>query len=61
MRRHQAGALIPQDVLCKWATRFPTATAVAKVLEERDIVTELTGQKKNRSYSYAAYIALRNK
>jgi len=27
-------------------------------LQELGIVTELTGQKKNRSYSYAAYIAL---
>jgi hypothetical protein len=28
------------------------------VLEDLGIVTELTGQKKNRSYSYTAYIAL---
>ena len=42
----------------KLATTFPTATAAVKVLEELGIVTELTGQKKNRSYSYAAYIAL---
>ena len=40
------------------ATTFPTATAAVKVLEDLGIVTELTGQKKNRSYSYAAYIAL---
>jgi Fic family protein len=42
----------------KLATTFPTATAAVKVLEELGIVTEVTGQKKNRSYSYAAYIAL---
>ena len=39
-------------------TSFPTANAAVKVLEELGIVAELTGQKKNRSYSYAAYIAL---
>jgi Fic family protein len=42
----------------KLATSFPTATAAVKVLEDLGIVAELTGQKKNRSYSYAAYIAL---
>ena len=40
------------------ATSFPTATAAVKVLEDLGIVTELMGQKKNCSYSYAAYIAL---
>lgn len=39
-------------------TTFPTATAAVKVLEGLGIVTELTGQKKNRSYSYKAYIDL---
>ncbi len=42
----------------KLGTTFPTANAAVKVLEDLGIVTELTGQKKNRSYSYAAYIAL---
>lgn len=42
----------------KLNTSFPTATAAVKVLEELGIVAELTGQKKNRSYSYAAYIDL---
>ena len=42
----------------KLATSFPTATAAVKVLEDLGIVSELTGQKKNRSYSYAAYIGL---
>ncbi len=41
----------------KLATSFPTANAAVKVLEELGIVTELTGQKKNRSYSYQAYVA----
>ena len=39
-------------------TSFPTATAAVKVLEELGIVTEVTGQKKNRSYSYQAYVEL---
>lgn len=39
-------------------TTFPTATAAVKVLERLGIVAELTGQKKNRSYSYKAYIDL---
>jgi hypothetical protein len=42
----------------KLATTFPTATAAVKVLEDLGIVAEVTGQKKNRSYSYTAYIAL---
>ena len=39
-------------------TSFPTATAAVKILENLGIVTELTGQKKNRSYSYQTYIDL---
>lgn len=39
-------------------TSFPTATAAVKVLEDLGIVTEVTGQKKNRSYSYQAYVEL---
>lgn len=39
-------------------TSFPTATAAVKVLEDLGIVTEMTGQKKNRSYSYQAYVEL---
>lgn len=39
-------------------TSFPTATAAVKQLEDLGIVTEQTGQKKNRSYGYQAYIAL---
>ncbi|MDP2264297.1 MAG: Fic family protein [Hydrogenophaga sp.] len=39
-------------------TTFPTASAAAKVLQELGIVTEVTGQKKNRVFSYQAYIDL---
>jgi Fic family protein len=39
-------------------TSFPTATAAVKVLEDLGIVAEMTGQKKNRSYSYQAYVEL---
>ncbi len=39
-------------------TSVPTATAAVKVLEAMGIVTEITGQKKNRSYSYQAYVDL---
>ena len=33
-------------------TTFPTATNAVRALEDLGIVTERTGQKKNRSYSY---------
>ena len=39
-------------------TTFPTASAAVRLLEELGIVSELTGQKKNRIYSYQSYIAL---
>jgi len=42
-------------------TSFPTATVAVKVLEDLGIVTEVTGQKKNRSYSYQAYVELLSK
>jgi len=42
-------------------TSFPTATAAVKVLEDLGIVAEMTGQKKNRSYSYQAYVELLSK
>jgi Fic family protein len=42
----------------KLETSFPTANAAVKVLSELGIVTEMTGQKKNRTYSYQAYIEL---
>ncbi len=39
-------------------TSFPTATAAVKVLSDLGIAVEMTGQKKNRSYSYQAYVEL---
>jgi Fic family protein len=39
-------------------TSFPTATAAVKVLVDLGVAVEMTGQKKNRSYSYQAYIEL---
>jgi Fic family protein len=47
-----------EQVRQKLETTFPTATAAVKLLEELGIVTELTGQKKNRSFSYSAYVEL---
>ncbi len=44
----------------KLDTTFPTATAVVKLLQELGLLTELTGQKKNRLFSYAAYVDLLN-
>lgn len=37
-------------------TTTPTASAAVRVLEELGILAEVTGQKKNRSFSYQAYI-----
>ncbi len=39
-------------------TTFPTATAAVRLLEDLGVVTEVTGQKKNRNYAYRAYIDL---
>jgi Fic family protein len=39
-------------------TTFPTASAAVRVLQELGIVKEVTGQKKNRVFSYQAYIDL---
>ena len=47
-----------EQVKQKLGTSFPTANAADKILAELGIVAELTGQKKNRSYSYQRYIAL---
>jgi len=38
-------------------TSFPTANAAVQVLEGLGIVAELTGQKKNRNYSYQPYMS----
>ena len=40
------------------ACRCVTASAAVKPLEDLGIVAELTGQKKNRVYSYQAYVEL---
>lgn len=42
----------------KLDTTFPTATAAVKLLQELGMLSELTGQKKNRLFSYAAYVEL---
>ena len=47
-----------EQVRQKLGTTFPTANAAVKVLDDLGIVTELTGQRKNRTYSYQAYISL---
>lgn len=39
-------------------TSFPTATAAVKALEDLGILHEMTGQRKNRHYSYQSYIEL---
>jgi Fic family protein len=47
-----------EQVRVELETTFPTATAAVMLLAALGIVTELTGQKKNRSFSYAAYVEL---
>jgi Fic family protein len=42
----------------KLDTTLPTATAAVNLLRELGLLTELTGQKKNRLFSYAAYVDL---
>ncbi len=39
-------------------TTFPPANAAVKTLEELGLITETTGKKKNRSFSYDRYIKL---
>lgn len=47
-----------EQVRQKLGTTFPTASAAVKVLVDLGIVTELTGQRKNRTYGYQGYISL---
>ena len=47
-----------EQVRHRLGSSFPTANAAVKVLESLGIVAEQTGHKKNRNYSYAAYIAM---
>lgn len=42
-------------------TTFPTANAAVKMLEDLGIVKELTGKRKNRTFSYQAYVELLSK
>ena len=42
----------------KLDTTFPTATLAVKLLQDLGLLSELTGQKKNRLFSYAAYVEL---
>ena len=42
----------------KLNTTFPTATAAVKLQQDLGLVTEQTGQKKHRLFSYEAYVAL---
>ena len=42
----------------KLDTTFPTATAAVTRLQDLQLLDELTGQKKNRLFSYAAYVEL---
>ena len=39
-------------------TTFPTANAAVKLLTDLQIVTEMTGQRKNRTFGYQNYIEL---
>jgi Fic family protein len=39
-------------------TSFPTANAAVKLLVELGILSEMSGQRKNRSFAYLRYIAL---
>lgn len=39
-------------------TSFPTAASAVKTLQDLGMVVETTGQKKNRSFSYQAYVEL---
>lgn len=42
-------------------TTFPTANAAIQTLHNLGIINEITGQKKNRSFSYQSYIQLLSK
>ena len=49
---------VAEHVRQRLETTFPTASAAVKLLEDLGILAELTGQKKNRVYSYQAYVEL---
>jgi hypothetical protein len=39
-------------------TTVPTATAAVRLLDDLGIVGEMTGQKRNRAFSYQGYVEL---
>lgn len=47
-----------EQVRARLNTTFPTASAAVRLLEQLGIVIELTGQRKNRTFSYQAYVDL---
>jgi Fic family protein len=47
-----------EQVRQRLATTFPTATSAVMLLVDLGILSELTGQKKNRSFGYQAYVQL---
>ncbi len=47
-----------EHVRQRLGTTFPTASAAVRLLEDIGVLRELTGQKKNRVYSYQAYVEL---
>ena len=47
-----------EQVRQRLATTFPTATSAVMLMVDLGIVSELTGQKKNRSFGYQAYVQL---
>jgi Fic family protein len=47
-----------EQVKQRLSTTYPTANAAVKALTDLGIVAEMTGQRKNRSFGYQAYIAL---
>jgi Fic family protein len=56
-----APRLTIEGIRQKLGTSFPTANAAVKTLADLGILTEMTGQKKNRCFGYQAYIALLTK
>lgn len=47
-----------EQVRQRLQTTFPTATGAVVLLQGLGLVSELTGQKKNRSFSYQGYVEL---
>lgn len=47
-----------EHVRQRLGTTFPTAGAAVRLLEELGVVAEMTGQRKNRVYSYTAYVEI---